>query len=122
MKKSVVVKFDGQTYEEYCKLQKLVAEGKSSKKKPTYEQLLTSINNTLRNIRADYRYGDLIPRRYISRATIERYGTDKIFRVELIGYWRLLYTIVGDEVEIIALILEYMDHDTYNKIFGYKKK
>lgn len=34
----------------------------------------------------------------------------------------LLYTIIGDEIKIIALILEYMDHDHYNKIFSYKNK
>tara|TARA_Y100000310_G_scaffold49097_1_gene45428 strand:- start:504 stop:872 length:369 start_codon:yes stop_codon:yes gene_type:complete len=122
MNKSIIVQFDEQVYKEYEVLQKLVAEGKSSKKKPTYGQLLNSINNSIKNIKADYRYGDLIPRKFISKATSGRYGTDKIFRVELVGYWRLLYTIVGDEVKIIALILEYMDHNKYNKIFGYNKK
>mgnify|MGYP001574195658 CR=1 FL=1 len=122
MEKPIIIRFDERAYKEYQELQKAVAERRKSKKKPTYEQLLTSINNALRNIKADYRYGDLIPRMYISKATIERYGTDKIFRVELTGYWRLLYTVVGDEVKIIAFILEYMDHDRYNKIFGYTKR
>ncbi len=122
MKKPIVVQFDEEAYKEYQDLQEAVAEGRKSNKKPTYEQLLNSINNALRNIKADYRYGDLIPRRYISKATIQKYGTDKIFRAELVGYWRMLYTIVGDEVKIVALILEYMDHDKYNKMIGYKKK
>jgi len=122
MEKPVEIKFDADAYKEYEELQKAVFEGKKSRKKPSYEQLLNSINNALRNIKADYKYGDLIPRKYISKSTIERYGTVKIFRVELIGFWRLLYTIIGDEAKIIAFILEYMDHDRYNKIFGYKKK
>ncbi len=117
-----IVKFDDKAYEEYQNLQKAVLEKKKAKKKPTYEQLLSSINNGLKNIKIDYKYGDLIPRKYISKATIEKYGTDKIFRVELVGYWRLLYTIIGYEAKIIAFILEYMNHDKYNKIFGYKKK
>jgi len=122
MIKPVIVQFEEECYKEYQHLQELVIKGKPSKKKPTYEQLLNSINNALKNIKANYNYGDLIPRRLISKATFERYGTDKIFRVELVGYWRLLYTIIGDEIKIIALILEYMDHDQYNKIFGYKDK
>ncbi|MAG50681.1 hypothetical protein CL621_03550 [archaeon] len=122
MKKLVTIKFDEEAYKGYQELQKAVSKGKKAKKKPTYEQLLASINNALRNIKADYKYGDLIPRKYISKTTIQRYGTDRIFRVELIGYWRLLYTIVGDEAKIIAFILEYMSHDKYNKLFGYKKK
>ena len=122
MEKLVVVKFDEEAHKEYLELQEAVAENKKSKKRLTYEQLLTSINNAIRNIKADYKYGDLIPRKYISKATINKYGADKIFRVELVGYWQLLYTLIGDEAKIIAFILEYMDHDKYNKVFGYKKK
>ena len=120
--KETIIQFDENAYKEYEELKKSIVEKKKNKTKPTYEQLLTSINNALDNIKADYKYGNLIPRKYISKSTIERYGTDKILRVELVGYWRLLYTIIGNEAKIIAFILEYMDHDKYNKIFGYKKK
>jgi len=67
-------------------------------------------------------FGDLILRKYISKGVVQRYGTDKILRVELVGYWRLLYTLIVNEVRIIAFVLEYMDHDKYNKIFSYRKK
>ena len=122
MKKEIVVQFDKDAHEEYEELQESVAEGKKARKKPTYEQLLSSINSAIKNIKANPHFGDLIPRKYISKSTIKRYGTDKILRVELVGYWRLLYTLVGDEVKIIAFILEFMDHGKYNKVFGYKKK
>ena len=91
MNKLVVVQFDEDAYKEYKELQEAVSQGKSAKNKPTYEQLLTSVNTAIRNIKADPYFGDLIPRKYISKATVQRYGTDKIFRVELVGYWRLLY-------------------------------
>lgn len=122
MEKPTIIQFDKEAYKEYQELQKAVEEKKKSRKKPTYEQLLTSINHAINNIKADYKYGDLIPRKNISKTTIQRYGTNRIFRVELVGYWRLLYTIIGDEVKIIAFILEYIDHKKYNKLFGYKKK
>ena len=122
MDKEVTVKFDKEAYAEYQKLQDFVAQGKKANKKPTYEQLLSSINNALSNIKANPHYGDLIPRKYISKGIVNKYGTDKILRVELIGFWRLLYTLIGDETRIIAFVLEYMDHDKYNKLFGYKKK
>ena len=122
MDREVVVRFDRDAYKEYKELQEFVAKGRRAKKKPTYSQLLSSINTALRNIKANPHYGDLIPRKNISKSVIKRCGTDKILRVELIGYWRLLYTLIGDEVKIIAFILEFMNHDKYNKIFGYKKK
>lgn len=121
MDKEIVIQFDADAYKEYLELQQAVAEGKHSAVKPTYEQLLSSINNAIMNIKANHCYGDLIPRKYLNRNIVNKYGTDKIFRVELVGYWRLLYTLIGDEAKIIAFSLEYMDHEKYNKLFGYKK-
>ncbi|MCD4759488.1 hypothetical protein K8R33_01215 [archaeon] len=122
MDKLVEVRFDEEAYKDYKELQNSVEKGKKAKKNPTYEQLLSSVNNAIKNIKLDYKYGDLIPRKFISKATKTKYETDRIFRVELVGYWRLLYTIEGHEAKIIALILDYMDHANYNKRFGYKKK
>ncbi len=116
------MRFDEDAYKEYEELQEFVANGQPSKRKPTYEQLLSSINAAMKNLKANPHYGDLIPRKYLSKGVVRRYGTDKILRIELVGYWRLLYTLIGDEVKIIAFILEYMDHDKYDKIFGYQKK
>ena len=50
MNKDVEVRFDEDAYKEYEELQEFVAEGKPSKKKPTYEQLLSSINTAIRNL------------------------------------------------------------------------
>jgi len=122
MEKEIVIKFDEDAYKEYLELENLVVKGETSRKKPTYTQLLSSIRMALENIKMNPHYGDLIPRKYIPKKAIQKYGTDKIFRVELVGYWRLLYTLIGDEVKIIAFILEFMGHDKYNKIFCYKKK
>ena len=100
MNKEVVIRFDESAYKEYRELQDFVAAGKLSRKKPTYSQLLSSIDNAISNIRVNPYHGDLIPRKYLSKAAISRYGTDKILRVELIGYWRLLYTLIGEEVRV----------------------
>ena len=120
--KTIVVQWDPEAYQEFRELQEAVAEGRKTAKKPTYEQLLSSINNAVNNLKSNPFYGDLIPRKYLTKKTIEKYGTNKIFRIELVGYWRMLHTVVGDEAQIIALILEYVDHHTYDKLFGYKKK
>lgn len=122
MNKEVIVQFDADAYNEFVELQESVANNRPSCSDPNYGQLLSSINNAIRNLKADPFYGNLIPRKYLSKGVTARYGTDKIFRVELVGYWRLLYTVIGDETKIIAFILEYMDHDKYDKIFGYKKR
>jgi hypothetical protein len=121
MKKNVVVKFDPDAYEEYLELQKNVSDGKKAKTRPTYKQLLVSIDATIANLKINPFFGNCIPRKYLTKAIMEKYGTDKIFRVELVGYWRLLYTVIGNEVDIIAFVLEFMDHERYNKMFAYRK-
>lgn len=113
------VKFDSDAYNEYIKLQQFVANWAVSREVPTYEQLLRSIDNAVRNLKLNPYFGDLIPRKLISRGIVQKYGTHKLFRIELVGYWRLLYTIIGDDVKITALVLEFMNHKKYDKIFGY---
>jgi len=93
----VVVQFEVEAYKEFKRLKDDVIKGKKTRKKPTYEQLLNSIEKAIVNIKDNPHFGDLIPRRSVSKATARRYGTDKILRVELIGYWRMLYTLIGDD-------------------------
>ena len=51
-----------------------------------------------------------------------KYAATNLFRVELPSFWRMLYTLTDGEsqIEIIAFILEVIDHKEYNKKFGYK--
>lgn len=120
--KDIIVKWDLEAHRAYEELRIYVKQGKNTSKKPSYKQLLSSIDEAIKNLKTNPFYGDLIPRKYLTKKVIDRYGTNKIFRIELVGYWRLLYTAIGDEAQIIALILEYMNHKTYDKLFGYRKK
>lgn len=119
--KPVEVRFDETAYKEYKKLKKTVSKNKSSREKPTHEQLLSSINRAIEKLKVAPFSGNLVQRKKITKKAITKYGTDKLFRMELVGYWRLLYTVIGCEDKIIVLIFEYMSHEKYNIIFGYKK-
>jgi hypothetical protein len=116
------VRWRAEAYEELLRLREAVAEGRKSGGKPSYAQLLRAIEKAVDNLTEDPFCGDLIPRRYLTKRVIARYGTDKLFRIPLVGYWRLLYTVVGDRTVIVALILEYMDHERYDRLFGYRKR
>ena len=58
----------------------------------------------------------LIPKEYISK-----YGIDNLWKYDLPNGWRLLYSLGRDEIEIIAIMLEWLDHKNYEKRFGYRK-
>src|SRR5690606_4964426 len=120
--KQVEVIFDESSYREYLLLQEKVKKDIVSKQTPSYKQLLKSVDAAISNLKNNPFCGDLIPQKYLTKKLVSLYGTNKIFRIELVGYWRLLYTIIGEETKIIAFILEYVDHDKYNKLFNYRKK
>ncbi|MFH0752241.1 MAG: hypothetical protein V1914_01455 [archaeon] len=67
-------------------------------------------------------YGDKIPQKLIPQKYKIKYGITNLFRVELPNFWRMLYTIKGHNIEIIAFVLDILNHKDYNKKFGYKKK
>jgi len=60
---------------------------------------------------------DLIPREYR-----QKYDADNLFIVDLPDYWRMIYTLESDEIEIIAFVLDIIDHNQYNKKFGFRKR
>ena len=81
-------------------------------------QLLRSIKQKIDFIKANPFYGDNIKKRQIPLC----YDKQNLWTVELTGYWRMLYTIKGDEVQIICFILDILDHNNYDIKFGYRKK
>ncbi|MBU0930028.1 MAG: hypothetical protein KJ623_03065 [Nanoarchaeota archaeon] len=103
---------------EYRRLNEIVGQQIKEGKDSTEEmQLLKSIKQKIEFIKSNPFYGDNIKKDRIP----DFYNVKNLWRVELTGYWRMIYTIKGDQIEIICFILDIMDHDKYNKRFGYRK-
>lgn len=81
--------------------------------------MLNSIERTKEILKQNPMYGDPLRKELIPIA-LRKQGIQNLYRVELSGYWRMLYTIEGSEVEILLFILEIIDHKKYNKLFGYR--
>ena len=104
---------------EYKRLNGVVGQQLKEGKENTEEmQLLRSIKQKSDLIKANPFYGNSIKKEMIPKS----YNVQNLWRVELTGYWRMLYTIKGDQVEVICFILDIIDHKKYDKKFGYKKK
>ncbi len=73
-------------------------------------------------IKANPHYGEPVAKRLIPGEYVVKYGTTNLFRVELPNYWRMLYTLTDGEteIEIIAFVLDIINHQKYDKKFGYK--
>lgn len=104
---------------EYKKLNEIVGNQLKEGKENTKEmQLLSSIRQKINFIKANPFYGDNIPKKQIPR----KYNVQNLWRTELFDFWRMLYTIKGDQIEIICFVLDIIDHKRYDKVFGYRKR
>ncbi|MAH03803.1 hypothetical protein CMI39_03390 [Candidatus Pacearchaeota archaeon] len=49
----------------------------------------------------------------------EQKKINNLWKYNLPNAWRLIYTLVGDEIKIVSMILEWFDHKSYNRKFNY---
>ncbi len=84
--------------------------------------ILNAINKKVELIKANFHYGSPINKKLIPEEYKNKYEITNLFRVELPNFWRMLYTLSDGEsqIEIIAFVLDVLDHKEYNKKFGYK--
>ena len=113
----------GSAKEEFDDLNKVVGdEIKKGITKSDHQTLLNSIKQKIELLRNKPEYGIHIPKDRIPKIYIRDYDVNNLWKVNLSGAWRMIYTIRGSEIEIISLILDIMDHKDYNKKFGYRKR
>ncbi|OGI14985.1 hypothetical protein A3K63_03100 [Candidatus Micrarchaeota archaeon RBG_16_49_10] len=73
-------------------------------------------------LKSNPQYGIHIPRKMIPKEYVAKYDANNLWKVNLSGHWRMIYTLKGSKVDIIAFVLDLVDHNKYSKLFGYKKK
>ena len=71
------------------------------------------------DIKKDPFCGIQIPKKQIPRTYKQKYGIDNLWKYNLPNAWRLIYSVAGDEIEIIAILLEWFPHKEYEKRFHY---
>lgn len=123
MNKPVRIVLLGEAEEAYRKLNEIVGKQLESGKESSEEiQLLKSIRQKRDFIKSNPFYGDPIAKNLIPDEYKANYKAINLFRVELSQFWRMLYTLKGDEVEIVAFVLDIIPHPEYDKKFGYRKR
>ena len=110
--KEVRVQLKGQAKDAYIELK--------SRQDKDSETLLKSIHRIFEILKKNPQFGDPVKKQLIPRIFLDL-GVQNLYRTELSNYWRMLYTLEGNRVEIFCFTLSITDHDEYNKLFGYKK-
>ena len=57
--------------------------------------------------------GDQVKKKQIPLKYINEFDVDNVWRIELADRWRLVYTITGNQIEIITFVMDIFDHKDY---------
>lgn len=63
--------------------------------------------------------GIQVPKRLIPREYLKKFNVKNVWKYNLPGAWRLLYSVRGSDLLVFSIILEWMDHKTYERKFKY---
>jgi hypothetical protein len=98
---------DIKTQEEYYSLKK------------SDPQLFKFITRAIEDLKNDRRAGRPAPKWFIP-PKFRKHGIDNVWRYNLPGAWRLLYSIKGSHIKILIILLCWMPHKEYEKKVGLK--
>ena len=126
--KRVSIKLLGDAKDAYLGLKKIAEEEREKGITGSFNQtLLRSIEDKIAILKKDYDSGIHIPKDRIGRKYVIQYDVTNLWKVNLSGGWRLIYTLKqpqrgSTEVDILYIwldVLDIIDHKEYDRIFNY---
>ena len=84
-------------------------------KDPIKRALLRAIEN----IREDPLSGRNVKKKLIPKNLIKKYEINNLRIYNLPSAWRMIYTLTSGEVEIISVVLDWMNHKDYERLFKF---
>ena len=123
MPKTIKVLLSEEASKQYEELNRIAGEEiKKGVTNSFHQQLLKSINQKKELLKINPQAGIHVPKSLIPKVYKDKYDADNVWKMDLSGYWRMIYMLRTTEVEITNFILDFLDHETYDKVFGYRKK
>jgi Txe/YoeB family toxin of Txe-Axe toxin-antitoxin module len=83
------------------------------------QELYKRIKQALENLKSNAFSGIQIPKKLIPPIYISKYSIDNLWKYDLPKGWRLLYSVGKNGIEILSIVLEWMDHKEYERKFHY---
>ena len=82
-------------------------------------RLFKEINKAIQYICQNSFCGRSVKKELIPKELKSKYNIDNLCIYNLRKDWRLLYSVGRDEIELIAVVLDWMDHKDYERLFGF---
>lgn len=102
-------------------INKQIKEDFESLKNGKFEdkKLAQFIEKTIENLKINPGCGTKIPKSIWPPIYLKDYQITNLWKCDLPGAWRLIYTLDTNETRIVAFIIEWFDHKNYEKRFNY---
>ena len=81
--------------------------------------LKKAIKRTIENLKYNVFSGERIKKKLIPEEYVRKHDIDNLFWYPLPKSWRLVYSVVSNKFETLAVIMEYFDHKNYERRFKY---
>lgn len=85
---------------------------------PSDDRLKKEIDQAKELLKSRADIGDKIEKKKIPKQYV-KFGINNLFRYKLREGYRLLYTILSDGKVKTCSVIDIVDHDAYEKLFGY---
>ena len=82
-------------------------------------RLYKEINKAIKDICQNVFCGRNVKKSLIPKELKQKFGIDNLWIYNLRKDWRLLYSVGKDEIELIAVVLDWMNHKDYGRLFGF---
>ena len=82
--------------------------------------LAMHIKKTMEKLQSNPFYGVKISSKLWPADYVRKFQITNLRKCNLSDGWRLTYTLKGNAVEIVSIVLEWFSHKDYEKRFGYK--
>jgi len=86
------------------------------------KQLYDFLERAFKDIEENAFCGIRVPKKLIPKEYKKKYSIDNLWKYNLPNAWRLIYSVGKEELIVVSIILEWLDHTSYSRKFGYRKK
>ena len=82
-------------------------------------KMYTFILRAFEDIEENVFCGIQIPKKLIPKEYLKKFNVKNLWKYNLPDAWRLMYSIKGQNLLIFSIVLEWLDHKTYERRFKY---
>ena len=83
------------------------------------KRLYKEIENALNIIKQNAFFGRNVKKKLIPKELIQKYNLNNLWIYNLRKDWRLLYTLTNNKIEVLAIVLDWLNHKDYERLFKF---